>query len=259
MLRVQQTSRGGWHEIRLGGVAAIALLATIGSASAAPIITPSTSPLCNLGTNATSNTFVTNSLPSNPCGSSQPEISSITFAGGSSTGTPPLGDPGHPSGVYAGSRVGSYTTPFGPDGTFPTENYLAAQPGGSVTVNYSTPQNSIEILWGTIDNSDNMNLVTDNDTGLPLLMITGAMVCSALNSQGIPCNATTLDGRVNQEVDITNITPFTSFTASDAAGQLSAFEFVPGTQPTAMPEPASLAILGAALAGFGILRRRRTA
>lgn len=229
----------GW----LGGVAAVALLALTGTASAVTI-TPAASPLCNLGT-GTANSRQSISTPFNsPCiAGSQPEISSVTWIDGSSTGT----EPGLLSGVYAGSVIGSFTTPFGSGDPTGTEQYLAAQPGGSVTVNYSTPQSSLAILWGTIDNSDDMNLLTSDGT-----MITGSMVCMAL---GPSCTGAP-DGSVNEEVDITGIAAFTSFTASDATGQLSSFEFVPGTQQ--VPEPGSLAILGAAIAGFGILRRRKT-
>ena len=161
----------------LGGVAAIALLATMGSASAITV-SLSSSPLCNLGI-GTANSFQPGSLPSSPCGSSQPEISSIVFAGGASTGP----GPATPSGVYAGRSAGNFTSPFligGANPTTatvtnaPTEKYLAAQPGGSVTVTYSTPQSSLAILWGTVDFTDNMNLLIDN--GSTPLMITGSML-----------------------------------------------------------------------------------
>jgi hypothetical protein len=169
------------------------------------------------------------------------------FAGGASTGP---GTP-TPSGVYAGSVKNNFTEPFLVNGINPslanasetmTSKYLAAQPGGSVTVTYSAPQTSLAILWGSIDGSDSMNLLTDN--GTPALAINGATVCADL---GLVCT-----GAFNAEIDITGIPSFTMFTVTDAAGQLSAFEFVPGTQLTAIAEPASLAILGAMLASFGI-------
>ena len=149
------------------------------------------------------------------------------------------------SGVFADNISGVFASPFGPGDS--TSNYLVAQgSGGTVTVSFTSPQTAIELLWGTVDAGTVMNvLMSDGQT------ITGQDILDACAAQGHTCTA----GVTNVEVEITGLDPFRSYTASDGASP--AFEFVPGTPVTTAPEPASIAILGAALAGLGIMRRRR--
>jgi hypothetical protein len=236
----------------LGGAAAIALLATMGSASATPVSCgtgcvlnatvspPLPSGLENYGTSAT---YPTNGFVSNT--PITVGIETITFTGGVSSG-----GTGTPSGLYTGNTQNVATSPFisGPPTTFGPGtqglNYLAAQPGGSVTSTYTTPQTAFGLLWGSVDGSDSRNLLVSGPTAS--FNINGGLVETSLG--------TFTDGVTNAVVQIALTgTSFTTVTASDAAGQASAFEFV----KTAVPEPTSMAILGAALAGFGVLRRRR--
>ena len=169
-------------------------------------------------------------------------IGSVTFgfAGGSPV-----------SGEYAGNTTGTFASPFGFGDSL--RNYIVAGgSGGTVSATWTTTQNELRILWGTVDDDPGQNLITIGST-----QIDGAAIHQAIIDQGLTWFG---DGTTNAFLRITGLPDFTSVTLSDSGAP--AFEFALGVAaPQAVPGP----IVGAGLPGLvlaagallALARRRR--
>jgi hypothetical protein len=224
---------------QLSGVAAIALIAMTGAASAdmtfgpipvadcacdisvitsgSPFTPPTSLPfsLVNLGTG-------TGGLQSsNTINPSFVGINSIMFSQGSGSGT----------GLYSGNNPDIATSPFGGDSTtlnnVPNMNYLVAQPGGTVTINYTAPQTSLDLLWGTVDDQ----AVAAGSQNQILTLMAGSTEITGADIASVIPAADFTNGADDVGVVITGLSSFSQIQATDAAGNNPAFEFVPGVAP----------------------------
>jgi hypothetical protein len=257
--------------LQLSSTAAIGLVAMMGTSSAASFTGSGTAtgcPGCTItvyGTTAlqtepsnlpfpTLNLGTSSSAPNSFISSSAISGGALTAAGISSIMFPTAGDSGTPvtgfvSGEYAGTIGNVASSPFG--STDSTTNYLVAQAnGGSVVINYSAAQDSFALLWGTVDNGSQQNLL-----GLTLtaggVQITGQDIENIITGGPPGAGQAFTNGQLDVGVVVTMLGgTFTTVTATDNAAN-SAFEFVPLVVPAPLIGHGFLALLAVGGMLFG--------
>jgi hypothetical protein len=217
----------------LFGGAVFALLASASSASAVPVTTFS---FTDLGVTVSGAVFNRgDNADLNPDASIYGTSGGFTatFAGG-------LPDA---SGIFVSSQ-GDAATPYGDGDT--THKYFSADgSGGLVTLKYSAPQNSLFMIWGTVDTETGRNLIAFNNG----FSIDGNFLNSAAGCNG--CISS--DGNQDVVLSFKGFTnSFNQVAFSDSGNP--AFEFA----VTAVPEISTWGMMILGFFGLGFFGYRKS-
>jgi len=123
--------------------------------------------------------------------------------------------------------------------------YVAVEVGGSATLGFSTPQNYLGLLWGTIDAKDTLTFYDSANNFIGTVL--------GENLPLVPSN----DWGPNSTAYV-NITSTTAFSSVVATCPGYSFEFDDVAYAQVVPEPASISLLAFGMFGTTLLRRHRS-
>lgn len=147
-----------------------------------------------------------------------------------------------------GTVAGQYAAPLGM-GTSTTTGttYMAVEDNGVEQAVWSTPQTSLKIYWGSIDNTSEDGIGNQIAITVDGFTLTGAQ----LVAMGALGEGNETDPRDNQWVTVTGLAPFTTVQFSDSGS--NAFEFSLGT----VPEPSTWTMMALGFVGLAYAAFRR--
>jgi len=151
----------------------------------------------------------------------------------------------YPAQAVNGTVVNQYAAPIAANGQAVTSNYYSTGLG-TVNIQFATPQSYLGLLWGSADLGNELSFYSNGN--LVGEINTADFDSTANGNQGVGgsyfINADVIGGTFNQIV---------------ASSSFVSFEFAnveAGSTPSSVPEPSSLALLGAALIACGVIRQR---
>jgi hypothetical protein len=143
-------------------------------------------------------------------------------------------------------------------------NYLSTGgPGGQITIKFTSPETSLELLWGSIDGCGSFGSCTPASPASPGnslalnngITVTGYALETALQGAGFTTNASQGFGG-SAWVIINTTTPFTTITLTSLYSSFESDGIGAASVPIdTAPEPASVFFVGTGLGLAALLRR----